>query len=426
MDMNILVVGQGGREHAIVKSLKKSPKVNQVYCAPGNGGIAQDAICLPIAENDFEKLITAVREYKIDLTVVGPEQPLIEGIVDVFQEQGLPIIGPTKAAAQIEGSKSFAKQLMGKYRIPTGNYQVFYTSKEAIDYVKQQGVPVVIKADGIAAGKGVVVAHQLEEAISAINSIMEDKIFGDAGQSVVIEEFLSGEELTVMAFVDANSIAVMEPAQDHKPVYDEDKGPNTGGMGAYSPVPHMKESLLNEVYDQILLPTVEAMKQEGIPFTGILYAGLMITNEGPMVIEFNARFGDPETQVVLPRLETDLVEVLLAIRDKRLNEMHLEWKKEAAVSVVMVSAGYPKEYKKGMPIIEHAMPSKTQVFYAGAKLLEEQLVTAGGRVLAVTGLGTTIEEAQRRAYQGVNNINFEGAHYRRDIANKTINRIANS
>ncbi|GBF10797.1 phosphoribosylamine--glycine ligase [Tepidibacillus sp. HK-1] len=424
--MNILVVGQGGREHAIVKSLKKSPKVNQVYCAPGNGGIAQDAICLPIAENDFEKLITAVREYKIDLTVVGPEQPLIEGIVDVFQEQGLPIIGPTKAAAQIEGSKSFAKQLMGKYRIPTGNYQVFYTSKEAIDYVKQQGVPVVIKADGIAAGKGVVVAHQLEEAISAINSIMEDKIFGDAGQSVVIEEFLSGEELTVMAFVDANSIAVMEPAQDHKPVYDEDKGPNTGGMGAYSPVPHMKESLLNEVYDQILLPTVEAMKQEGIPFTGILYAGLMITNEGPMVIEFNARFGDPETQVVLPRLETDLVEVLLAIRDKRLNEMHLEWKKEAAVSVVMVSAGYPKEYKKGMPIIEHAMPSKTQVFYAGAKLLEEQLVTAGGRVLAVTGLGTTIEEAQRRAYQGVNNINFEGAHYRRDIANKTINRIANS
>lgn len=425
MDMNILVVGQGGREHAIVKSLKKSPKVNQVYCAPGNGGIAQDAICLPIAENDFEKLITAVREYKIDLTVVGPEQPLIEGIVDVFQEQGLPIIGPTKAAAQIEGSKSFAKQLMGKYRIPTGNYQVFYTSKEAIDYVKQQGVPVVIKADGIAAGKGVVVAHQLEEAISAINSIMEDKIFGDAGQSVVIEEFLSGEELTVMAFVDANSIAVMEPAQDHKPVYDGDKGPNTGGMGAYSPVPHMKESLLNEVYDQILLPTVEAMKQEGIPFTGILYAGLMITNEGPMVIEFNARFGDPETQVVLPRLETDLVEVLLAIRDKRLNEMHLEWKKEAAVSVVMVSAGYPKEYKKGMPIIEHAMPSKTQVFYAGAKLLEEQLVTAGGRVLAVTGLGTTIEEAQRRAYQGVNNINFEGAHYRRDIANKAINRIAN-
>ncbi|MFX0561076.1 phosphoribosylamine--glycine ligase [Tepidibacillus infernus] len=424
--MNILVVGQGGREHAIVKTLKKSPKVNQVYCAPGNGGIAQDAICLPIAENDFEKLIMAVREYKIDLTVVGPEQPLIEGIVDVFQEQGLPIIGPTKAAAQIEGSKSFAKQLMGKYRIPTGNYQVFYTSKEAIDYVKQQGVPVVIKADGIAAGKGVVVAHQLEEAISAINSIMEDKIFGDAGQSVVIEEFLSGEELTVMAFVDANSIAVMEPAQDHKPVYDEDKGPNTGGMGAYSPVPHMKESLLNEVYDQILLPTVEAMKQEGIPFTGILYAGLMITNEGPMVIEFNARFGDPETQVVLPRLETDLVEVLLAIRDKRLNEMHLEWKKEAAVSVVMVSAGYPKEYKKGMPIIEHAMPSKTQVFYAGAKLLEEQLVTAGGRVLAVTGLGTTIEEAQRRAYQGVNNINFEGAHYRRDIANKTINRIANS
>ncbi|KXG42616.1 phosphoribosylamine--glycine ligase [Tepidibacillus decaturensis] len=423
--MNILVVGQGGREHAIVKSLKKSPKVNQVYCAPGNGGIAQDAICLPIAENDFEKLITAVREYKIDLTVVGPEQPLIEGIVDVFQEQGLPIIGPTKAAAQIEGSKSFAKQLMGKYRIPTGNYQVFYTSKEAIDYVKQQGVPVVIKADGIAAGKGVVVAHQLEEAISAINSIMEDKIFGDAGQSVVIEEFLSGEELTVMAFVDANSIAVMEPAQDHKPVYDGDKGPNTGGMGAYSPVPHMKESLLNEVYDQILLPTVEAMKQEGIPFTGILYAGLMITNEGPMVIEFNARFGDPETQVVLPRLETDLVEVLLAIRDKRLNEMHLEWKKEAAVSVVMVSAGYPKEYKKGMPIIEHAMPSKTQVFYAGAKLLEEQLVTAGGRVLAVTGLGTTIEEAQRRAYQGVNNINFEGAHYRRDIANKAINRIAN-
>jgi len=422
--MNILVIGQGGREHAIVQTMNKSPKVKQVYCAPGNGGIAQDAICLPIAETDFENLINAVSKYKIDLTFVGPEQPLIEGIVNVFQAQGLSIIGPTRAAAQIEGSKSFAKQLMEKYNIPTGAYQVFNSSEAAIDYVKQQGVPIVIKADGIAAGKGVVVAHQLEEAISAINSIMEDKIFGDAGQSVVIEEFLTGEELTVMAFVDGDSIAVMEPAQDHKPVFDGDKGPNTGGMGAYSPVPHMKKSLLNVVYEQILLPTVEAMKQEGTPFKGILYAGLMITDQGPKVIEFNARFGDPETQVVLPRLGTDLVDVLLAIKDKRLNEMKLEWRSESAVSVVMASEGYPKEYKKGVPIKEYKLPANTQVFYAGAKLQEDQLVTAGGRVLSVTGLGTTIEQAQASAYQGVNNISFAGAHYRKDIANKAINRLA--
>ncbi len=418
--MNVLVVGQGGREHAIVRSLKKSPKIHTVYCAPGNGGIEQDAVCLPIKESNFEELADAAKKNDIDLTFVGPENPLFDGIVDFFQEKGLDIVGPNRLAAQIEGSKAFAKDLMKKYNIPTGDYQVFDDKEAAITYVVEKGAPIVVKADGLAAGKGVIVAQEVEEAIDAINSIMGDKVFGEAGNKVVIEEFLQGEELTVLAFVDGTTVLPMEPAQDHKPVFDGDKGPNTGGMGSYSPVPHMPLELLEEVKNTILQQTVEAMNQEGYPFSGILYAGLIITKEGPKVIEFNARFGDPETQVVLPRLKTDLVDVLQAIHQHTLNEIQLEWDHKAAVCVIMASKGYPGSYEKGLPIEIKDLPEEIEVFIAGAKKEAQRLVTSGGRVLGVTALGSNIKEAQEKAYEGVKQINFEGAHYRTDIADKAM------
>jgi len=420
MVMKVLVVGQGGREHAIVRSLKKSSKVNTVYCAPGNGGIEQDAVCLSIKETDFSGLVAAVKQNEIDLTVVGPENPLLDGIVDYFQKHDLAIIGPSKKAAEIEGSKSFAKELMKKYKIPTGDYQVFDSKEKAISYVQEKGAPIVVKADGLAAGKGVIVAQQLEEAIEAINRIMGDKVFGEAGNKVVIEEFLQGEELTILAFVDGTTVLPMEPVQDHKPVFDGDKGPNTGGMGSYSPVPHMNQALIQEVQQKILQPIVDAMNQEGYPFSGILYAGLMITEQGPKVIEFNARFGDPETQVVLPRLKTDLIDVFMAIHQHKLDQLQLEWNAQAAVCVIMASEGYPGSYPKGVSIEIKPMPENVQIFVAGAKTEEQQLLTSGGRVLGVTALGSTIKEAKEKAYQGVQQIHFDGAHYRTDIADKAM------
>ncbi|MGD9679149.1 MAG: phosphoribosylamine--glycine ligase [Vulcanibacillus sp.] len=420
--MKILVVGQGGREHAIVQALKKSSKVNTVYCAPGNGGIEQDAVCLNINETDFQGLVDAVNENEIDITFVGPENPLLEGIVDFFTERKLQIIGPNKKAAQIEGSKSFAKELMKKYKIPTGDYQVFESKEDAITYVQKMGVPIVIKADGLAAGKGVIVAHHMEEALDAINSMMESKIFGKAGERVVVEEYLEGEELTVMAFVDGETVLPMEPAQDHKPVFDGDKGPNTGGMGTYSPVPQMNKELLAEVYQTILKPVAKAMVLEGYSFRGILYAGLMITSDGIKVIEFNARFGDPETQVILPRLKTDLADIFTAICNNGLGTIKLEWDEKAAVCVVMSSKGYPGEYLKGLPITIKNLAEDTQVFIAGAKNEFKQLVTSGGRVLGVTALGSTIKDAKEKAYIGVKQVNFEGAHFRNDIADKAISK----
>ncbi|MFV9511471.1 phosphoribosylamine--glycine ligase [Tepidibacillus sp. LV47] len=420
--MKVLVVGQGGREHALVKAIKQSKKVERVYCAPGNGGIEQDAICLPIQEDDFPRLVEAVQQYQIDLTVVGPENPLFAGIVDYFRERGLAVIGPTKKAARIEGSKSFAKELMVKYNVPTGNYQVFDDAETAIQYVKEKGAPIVVKADGLAAGKGVVVAHSTNEAIAAIQNIMEHKIFGTAGQKIVIEEYLEGEELTVMAFVDGENFLVMEPAQDHKPVYDGDQGPNTGGMGSYSPVPHMKKEWLEQVKGKILEPMIKGMAQEGFPFKGILYAGLMMTKNGPKVIEFNARFGDPETQVILPRLKTDILDIFKAIQNGSLNEIQLEWDTRAAVCVIMASHGYPKDYEKGklIKINEPLLPKETEIYMAGVRREQDHLLTNGGRVLGVTALGATIQEAKERAYQGVHAISFEGAHYRTDIAQKAI------
>lgn len=420
--MKVLVIGRGGREHAIVNSLKKSPKVNGVYCAPGNGGISRDATCLPVNEMDFQGLVNAVKDFNIDLTFVGPENPLFEGIVDFFTERNLPIVGPSKAAAQIEGSKSFAKELMKKYSIPTSDYRVFDSSDSAIAYVREKGAPIVVKADGLAAGKGVVVAHQIDEAIEAINSMMKNKILGHAGQRIVIEDYLEGEELTVMAFVDGETVLPMEPVQDHKQVFNGDDGPNTGGMGTYSPVPQINEKILTEIYQTILKPITQAMLLEGYPFKGILYAGLMITNKGIKVIEFNGRFGDPETQVILPRLKTDLVDILQAIYNIRLAEIELKWDERTAVCVVMASKGYPGEYNKGLPITIKELPKETQIFFAGAEKIDEQLVTSGGRVLGVTALGMNLVESKEKAYKGVSQITFEGAHYRTDIADKALNR----
>lgn len=427
--MRILVVGRGGREHAIVRALNKSNKVEQVYCAPGNGGIARDAICLPLSEMDFAGLAAAVKEQKIDLTFVGPEDPLFAGIVDYFAEEGLAIVGPNKLAAEIEGSKSFAKELMQKYGIPTGAYRSFDSSSAAKEYLQEVGAPIVIKADGLAAGKGVIVAMDLDEAEAAVDQMMEDKAFGAAGERVLIEEFLVGEELTVMAFVDGETVLPMEAAQDHKAAYDNDLGPNTGGMGAYSPVPQMSKELLTQAYDEILLPAAKGMVAEGRPFKGILYAGLMITESGIKVIEFNARFGDPETQVVLPRLKTELLDILLAMDKGNLAEIELSWDPRAAVAVVMASAGYPGSYEKGKTITIGQLPADTELFIAGAKEQEvedrdngtqTELVTSGGRVLALTALGENIKEAQELAYQAIEQIDFAGAHYRADIANKAI------
>lgn len=420
--MKVLVIGQGGREHTIIKTLKKSSKVDQIYCAPGNGGMVKDAICFPIDENDFAGLTKLVKEKQIDLTIVGPENPLLIGIADYFEENNLAIIGPKKKAAEIEGSKSFAKEIMKKYNIPTGDYQVFTSKHQAIEYLEEKGVPIVIKADGLAAGKGVTVAFTKEEALLAINQMMEDKVFGDSGSKIVMEEYLEGEELTVMAFVDGQTIIPMEAAQDHKPIYDHDQGPNTGGMGSYSPVPHMRKELLDEIYRKVLVPVVEGLKEENISYSGILYAGLMITKEGPKVIEFNARFGDPETQVVLPRLKNDLVDVFMAIHERRLKEIQLEWDEQAAVCVIMASEGYPKEYKKGYEIKIGDLPNNVEVIIAGASYTDGKLLTSGGRVLGVTALDSSIERARNSAYQGVNQITFNQAHYRKDIAKKALNK----
>lgn len=418
--MKVLVVGQGGREHAIIKSLKKSPKVDTIYCAPGNGGIEAEAICLPIKEDDFQGLVDAVKQNNIDLTIVGPEKPLFEGVVDYFRENNLAIIGPTKAAAMIEGSKSFAKDLMKKYGIPTADYESFDNSDSAIQYVLTKQIPIVIKADGLAAGKGVTVAHTKEEAIEAIRDIMDNRAFGDAGKRVVIEEFLQGEELTVMAFVDGATVRRMEPAQDHKPVYDGDKGPNTGGMGSYSPVPQIDKTTLDKIGDEVLNRITAALLEEGIYYSGILYAGLILTKQGPKVIEFNSRFGDPEAQVVLPRLKNDLLEIFIAIRDRKLERISLEWKSKSAVCVIMVSEGYPLEYRTGLPIAMEHLPDAAILFISGARNVNGNLLTTGGRVLGVTGIAEDLAEAKRIAYQGVSQIHFDGAHYRTDIATKAI------
>ncbi|ANE45376.1 phosphoribosylamine--glycine ligase [Paenibacillus swuensis] len=418
--MRILVIGRGGREHTLVWALNKSDKVEQIYCAPGNAGIAQIAECVPIQENQFEKLSQFALDYAVDLVVVGPDDPLSEGIVDHMEDRGLPVFGPRANAAIIEGSKVFTKNLLKKYNIPTAAYETFTEYEPAAAYLQTQKAPIVIKADGLAAGKGVIVAATLEEADHALQEIMVQKVFGDAGNQVVIEEFMTGQEMSILAFVDGNTVRPMVPAQDHKPVYDGDKGPNTGGMGTYSPVPHIPQSVVDEAIRTILIPCAEAMVQEGRPFRGVLYAGLMLTEEGPKTIEFNARFGDPETQVVLSRLETDLVDIFLATVEGQLAQIDIQWSEEAAVCVVLASEGYPGPYPKGVPIHGLDEVQECAVFHAGTAMKDGGFVTNGGRVLGVVGKGADIAAARAAAYADAERIRFEGKHMRSDIAMKAL------
>jgi len=421
--VRILIVGSGGREHAIAWALSKSDKVERLYCAPGNAGIAELAECVPISEDQFEPLTKFAKEQEIDLVVVGPEAPLFAGLVDVLEEAGLKAFGPRRNAAIIEGSKVFTKQLMRKYNIPTAAYESFDNYEEALAYLRKQRAPIVVKADGLAAGKGVTVAATLEEAERALREIMVDKVFGEAGAQVVIEEFLSGQEMSILAFVDGETVRPMVPSQDHKPVYDGDKGPNTGGMGTYSPVPHIPQSVVDEAIGTILIPAARAMVREGRPFRGVLYAGLMITEQGPKTVEFNCRFGDPETQVVLPRLKTDLTDIFMATVNGKLQEIEIEWSDEAAVCVVLASGGYPGPYEKGKPITGLDQVEQSVVFHAGTKLADGRIVTNGGRLLGVTALAKDIAEARARAYADIEKIRYEGKHYRTDIALKALRAL---
>ena len=421
--MKVMVIGGGAREHALAWKIVQSPRVSELYVAPGNAGTATIARNLNLRPTDIEALATAARDLSIDLTVVGPETPLASGIVDHFERLGLPIFGPTKAAAQIESSKVFAKKLMQKYAIPCPKGVTFSSYSEAREYLESQPAPIVIKADGLAAGKGVTVASSKEEALKALSATMETKIFGSAGDSVLIEECLSGKEVSLLAFTDGKTVVPMVPACDYKRVFDNDQGINTGGMGSYSPPSFFDVKLTKQVTEAILEPTVRAMAKEGMPYKGVLYAGLMITSDGPKVLEFNARFGDPETQVILPRLKTDLVDIILAIIDNRLSKVNVKWSNDACVGVVMASAGYPGNYKTGFPIKGlDKLDKEVLIFHAGTKQGgNSQIHTAGGRVLTVTATGKTMSEARAKVYQNLPLIHFDGCHYRKDIAAREVN-----
>ncbi|WP_025690028.1 phosphoribosylamine--glycine ligase [Paenibacillus zanthoxyli] len=421
--MDILVIGGGGREHAICWSLSKSSKADKIYCAPGNAGIAQVAECVPIGVFEFDKLAAFAKEKEVGLVVVGPDDPLAAGIVDVLEAEGLKVFGPRKNAAEIEGSKAFMKDLLHKYNIPTAAYRKFTDYAEASAYLKEQPLPIVIKADGLAAGKGVTVAYSREEAEKALEDMMVSRIFGESGSQVVIEEFLAGQEMSILAFVDGDTVRPMPAAQDHKPVFDGDKGPNTGGMGTYSPLPHIDDAIIRQAIETIVEPTAKAMVAEGRSFRGVLFAGLMISPDGtPKTVEFNARFGDPETQVVLPRLQSDLLEIFLAAVEGRLADIDIEWSSEAAVCVVLASQGYPGSYAKGVPIggLDEA-GQEGLIFHAGTAFGSDgRIVTNGGRVLGVVGLGAGIAEARNAAYANANRISFDGKQNRTDIAAKAL------
>jgi phosphoribosylamine--glycine ligase len=419
--MRILVIGRGGREHAIVWALRRSDKAKRIFCAPGNAGTAMLAENVPIGEMEFDRLVQFAQDHAVDLAVVGPDDPLAAGIVDAFEAARIPVYGPRRNAAEIEGSKIFMKNLLRKYNIPTARYETFSDYETALAYLRAQPAPIVIKADGLAAGKGVTVCFTREEAERALRETMVDKAFGAAGDKVVIEEYLEGQEMSILSFVDGETVRPMPPAQDHKPAFDGDKGPNTGGMGTYSPLPHIPQSVVDEAVETIVKPAARALAAEGRPFRGVLFAGLMITKDGPRAIEFNARFGDPETQVVLPRLKTDLLDIFLASLCGRLDEIDIVWSDEAAVCVILASAGYPGAYAKGMPIEGlDEVPAGTLVFHAGTAERDGRIVTNGGRVLGVVGLGNGIAEARGRAYEAADRIRFEGKHCRTDIAAKAL------
>lgn len=417
--MNVLMIGSGGREHALIKAILKSPRLEKLYCAPGNGGISRDAQCVDIPVMDKEKMVAFAKENSIDLAFVAPDDPLAAGMVDAFEEAGIRAFGPNAAAAVIEASKVFSKNLMKKYGIPTAEYEVFDNSADAIAYVKGNNIaPVVVKADGLALGKGVIIAQTVEDAEKAIKSIMEDKKFGESGNKVVIEEFLTGPEVSVLSFTDGKTVKPMVSSKDHKRALDGDKGLNTGGMGTISPNPYYTDELADECMETIFKPTIEAMQKEGRPFKGCLYFGLMMTPKGPKVIEYNARFGDPEAQVVLPRLKTDILDIIDAVIDEKLDEIDIEWSDDCSACVVMASGGYPELYKKGIEMFgmdDNGQVEGATVYHAGTKYSDGKFYTNGGRVLGVTATGKTLDEALEKAYAAVEKISFDGAHYRHDI-----------
>lgn len=420
--MKILMVGGGGREHALIRKLLESEKVEKVYCAPGNGGISCDAECFSVGATDIDGMVSLAKELKVDCVFVAPDDPLAAGMVDAMEKEGIRAFGPRANAAIIESSKVFSKDLMKKYSIPTAGYEVFENSKDALSYIKEQNkYPVVVKADGLALGKGVIIAQNEAEAEDAVHTIMDDKKFGASGNKVVIEEFITGPEVSVLAFTDGKCVKPMVSSMDHKRAYDGDKGPNTGGMGTISPNPYYTPEIADRCMKEIFLPTIEAMNKEGRTFKGCLYFGLMLTADGPKVIEYNARFGDPETQVVLPRLKTPLCDIVDAVIDENLSDLDIQWSDEACACVVMASGGYPGSYPKGIEI--KGLDSDGQVegacvFHAGTALENGVFKTAGGRVLGVTALGSDLKEALKKAYAAVEKITFEGAHYRNDIGNK--------
>jgi phosphoribosylamine--glycine ligase len=417
------VVGGGGREHALVWKISQSPKVSKVYCAPGNAGISEQATIVAIQANELGRLIEFALKERIDLTVVGPEDPLTRGIVDLFESKGLLIFGANKKAAEIEGSKAFAKEMMRKYHIPTAFYEIFDNRNEAVKYIRNQGAPIVVKADGLAAGKGVIVCKTVEEAIHSVDQIMVEKIFGNAGNRVVVEEYLVGEEASYIAFTDGKTILPMASSQDHKPILDGDQGPNTGGMGAYSPAPVVTGEVHEKIIEKILRPVIYGMGEEGRRYKGVLYAGLMIHEGHPKVLEFNARFGDPETQPVLMRMKGDIVPILQACMNGTLSRHKIEWDNCPSVCVVMASKGYPGDYEKGKVIEGLKEVSRMEgvfVFHAGTTLQDGRVMTNGGRVLGVTGLGEDIPRAIERAYQAVKKVSWDGVYYRTDIGQKAL------
>lgn len=421
--MNILVVGGGGREHAIIKKLRENPNVNNIYALPGNGGISYEATLINISPLDLDSIINYVSENTIDFAVIAPDDPLVLGLTDRLLEKGIPTFGPTKKAAIIEGSKVFSKQLMKKYNIPTADYEIFDNPKDAINYIKEKNrFPIVVKADGLALGKGVLISQNLEEAQEAVNSIMVERAFGDSGKRVVIEEFLQGPEVTVLAFTDSKTIVPMVSSMDHKRALDGDLGLNTGGMGVIAPNPYYTDDIARRCQEEIFIPTINAMNNEDRPFKGCLYFGLMLTEEGPKVIEYNCRFGDPEAQVVLPLLESDLLDIMQAVYEERLNEVEVEFKDSAACCLIAASGGYPKDYKKGYKItgLSDAISTGALIYHAGTKIVDNELVTSGGRVLGVTAIKPTLEDAVSHAYKAMEKIHFENMHYRKDIGKRAL------
>ncbi len=422
--MKVLVVGGGGREHALIRKIKESNKVTAVACCPGNGGISYDAECYPVSATDIDGVVKLAKEIKADFVVVAPDDPLVAGMVDALNAEGFPTFGPKSNAAIIEGSKVFSKNLMLKYNIPTAEYKVFDNADDAIAYVKEKNeFPTVVKADGLALGKGVIIPESFEEAEAGIKEIMQDKIFGESGNNIVVEEFLTGPEVSVLAFTDGKCVKPMVSSMDHKRALDGDKGLNTGGMGTVSPNPYYTDAVAAECMERIFIPTIEAMNAEGRTFKGCLYFGLMITPKGPKVIEYNCRFGDPETQVVLPRLKTDIMDIFEAINNETLSDLNIEWSDNAAACVVIASGGYPKSYPKGLEItgLENGQHEGVIVYHAGTALDENKLVTSGGRVLGITALGADLKDALDKAYKAVDEIDFENKHFRKDIGQRALN-----